>query len=48
MSEIGLLTTVALVITGILVIGGLALSIFAVIGASMESAARREYKRRRL
>ncbi|WP_157778789.1 hypothetical protein [Massilia violaceinigra] len=48
LNEIEFLTVAALVITASLVICGLVLSIATIVGASMESAAWREYKRRRL
>lgn len=48
LNEIEFLTAAALAIVAGLVICGLVLSIGTIVAASMESAALREYKRRRL
>ncbi|WP_167075949.1 hypothetical protein [Massilia aquatica] len=48
LNEIEVLTALALTIVAGIFIGGLVLSLAAIAGASKESAARREYKRRRL
>ncbi|CUI02631.1 hypothetical protein BN2497_10497 [Janthinobacterium sp. CG23_2] len=48
LNEIEVLTAVALTIFFGIVIGGLVLSLAAIVGARMESAARREYERSRL
>ena len=48
LNEIEIPTAIALLIFGGIFVIGLALSIATIVAASMESAARREYKRRRL